>query len=276
MAPPDTDLVPDSGPTVASRTCMVVGRVVQQAARALADAMAHALEEKENKNGGLGGAAPQKSASQQSPPQKKITYDPAQAAFVRDPQTVATWDEAVAQLRATDAWPLRTSRVYEPPPDLQWDELAYRGDAYPVFSWAADVAHVELDVDTYEIKVLEFFTAEDVGKAIHPRLVEGQIEGGTLQGIGYGMMEELVMKDGAVLNPRMTNYIIPTSLDAPEIRTYLVEVPFSGGPHGAKGVGELPLDGAAPAVAAAIEMAAGVRVTEAPFTPEKLFRAWAR
>jgi CO/xanthine dehydrogenase Mo-binding subunit len=131
-------------------------------------------------------------------------------------------------------------------------------------------------VDTYEIKVLEFFTAEDVGKAIHPRLVEGQIEGGTLQGIGYGMMEELVMKDGAVLNPRMTNYIIPTSLDAPEIRTYLVEVPFSGGPHGAKGVGELPLDGAAPAVAAAIEMAAGVRVTEAPFTPEKLFRAWAR
>jgi CO/xanthine dehydrogenase Mo-binding subunit len=227
MAPHDTLSVPDSGPTVASRTTMVVGKVVQEATRKLVARVAQA-------SGGKG------------------------------------ISEAVPGLRDHPEWPFRTQHTYETQEGTQWDADAYVGDAYPCFGWAADVAVVEVDLDTYETKILEFHTAEDVGKALHPRMVEGQIEGGTLQGIGYAYLEEVKMEGGAVLNNRMTNCIIPTALDAPEIYAYVVEEPYSFGPHGAKGVGELPLDGAAPAVAAAVEHATGVHVDSAPFTPEML------
>lgn len=250
MAEPDTDKVPDSGPTVASRTCMVVGRVVQRAAQDLIQSMVKAVGEGQ-----------------------ELTYDPSKLAFMKGDEVFCTWKEASEKIRQTPAWPMRVETVYQGDPSIVWDEVAYRGDAYPVFSWGADVAVVEVNMDTFEIKMLALHTAEDVGKAINPLLVEGQIEGGTLQGIGYAVMEELKMKDGAVLNHRMTNYIIPTSLDAPEIHTYIVEVPYSNGPYGAKGVGELPMDGPAPAVAAAISMATGAHVCEIPFTPEKLQRA---
>lgn len=248
MAVPDTSHVPDSGPTVASRTLMVVGKVVQQATRKLIAK--------------LGEAYP------------GATYDPDQQAYVdADGAVVASWQDAAAAAYEAAGGPIRVEQTYEPDPNVEWDGDKYLGDAYPVYSWAADVASVEIDLDTYEIDLLDFHTAEDIGKAIHPIIVEGQLEGGTLQGIGYGTCEELHMKDGAVLNNRMTNYIIPTSLDSPEILVHLVELPFIGGPHGAKGLGELPTDGPAPAIAAAIAHATGAEVNETSFTPEKLHRA---
>ena len=115
--------------------------------------------------------------------------------------------------------------------------------------------------------------AVDVGRVMNPILCAGQVEGGTLQAIGWALTEKLVTRDGKILNPRMTNYIVPTSLDAPPFTTILVEAPYSRGPGGAKGVGELPMDGGAPAVAAAIEHATGLVLDRVPLLPEDLFEA---
>ena len=202
---PDTSLVPDSGPTVASRTCMVVGQVLLMAAREL-------------KEKGL----------------RKAFYS------------------------------------YSSPPGIDWDDETYTGDAYPAYSWGAEVVEVEVDMDTFETRVVKITTAQDMGRAIHPMIVEGQIEGGTLQAVGYGLFEDVVMENGRVVNNRMTNYIIPTSLDAPDMETILIEKEYPYGPFGAKGIGELPMDGAAPAIAAAVFNATGAFVEQIPITPERL------
>ena len=112
----------------------------------------------------------------------------------------------------------------------------------------------------------------EVGRAIHPTLCKGQIEGGTLQAIGWALMEEVKLKDGRYLNDRLATYIIPTVRDTPRIDVHLLERPWEGGPFGAKGVGELPMDGGAPAVAQAIDNALGIEVTEIPATPERLMK----
>jgi CO/xanthine dehydrogenase Mo-binding subunit len=236
--PPSTSGAPDSGPTVASRTVMVVGSIVEQGARKVAE---------------------------------RVRDFAAQAGM--------TMGGAEDFARAADALLMKAGeRVselveYQPSRENQWDDAAYRGDAYPCYAWGCDVAEVEVDLDTYEVKVLGFWAAQDVGKAIHPVMCAGQIEGGTLQAIGWALYEDVVWKDGKILNPRMTNYVIPTAKDAPMFQTMLVEHPFSGGPNGAKGVGELPMDGGAPAVAAAVEQALGVELNDLPLLPEKLFEA---
>jgi CO/xanthine dehydrogenase Mo-binding subunit len=136
------------------------------------------------------------------------------------------------------------------------------------------VVEVEVDLDTFETRVTRVTTAQDIGKAIHPVLAAGQIEGGTLQGLGWALLEEVRWKEGRVWNHQLTNYIIPTSADAPPIDVEIVESPYSKGPQGAKGLGELPMDAPAPAVVAAIADAIGVRVDEIPVTPERLRAAY--
>jgi CO/xanthine dehydrogenase Mo-binding subunit len=131
-----------------------------------------------------------------------------------------------------------------------------------------------VDLDTFEIDVVGFWSAVDVGRAIHPVLCRGQLDGGALQSIGWALCEEVQWKDGHILNPRMTTYIVPTALDAPPFMTDLVEEPYTFGPGGAKGIGELPMDGGAPALAAAIEHATGIAFNRIPMTPERLFDAW--
>ncbi|MGH9842182.1 MAG: molybdopterin cofactor-binding domain-containing protein, partial [Blastocatellia bacterium] len=168
---------------------------------------------------------------------------------------------------------LRAYARYAHPPGVEWNDDSYSGDAYPVFSWGAEVAEVEVDPDTYEVTVTRITTAQDIGRAIHPMLAEGQIEGGTLQAVGYGVLEELVWDRGRIVNNQLTNYIIPTSLDAPEIETIIIEKEYPHGPFGAKGVGELPMDGAAPAIAAAVYNATNALITEIPITPERMFAA---
>jgi len=116
-------------------------------------------------------------------------------------------------------------------------------------------------------------TAQDIGKAINPLLVEGQIIGGTAQGLGYALLEQAVYKDGAMQNAQLTNYIIPTSLDMPPLDVVLVEKPYARGPSGAKGIGELPMDVPGPAVAAAIFRATGLLIPELPILPEKILAA---
>jgi CO/xanthine dehydrogenase Mo-binding subunit len=169
----------------------------------------------------------------------------------------------------------RIDQKFEPYPGVGFDDETYRGDAYPAFGWAACVASVEVDLDTGEVSVRDVVAADDVGRVIHPILAEGQVEGGTLQAVGYATIEEIKLRDGRYLNDRLATYIIPTSLDAPRITTILVEAPFDGVPHGAKGVGELPMDVGAPAVIAAIADATGVWISDLPASPERILAALA-
>jgi len=134
---------------------------------------------------------------------------------------------------------------------------------------------VDVDTATGEVRVTDVVTAVDCGKAIHPVMAEGQIEGGALQAVGWATIEEIKMKDGRYLNDRLATYLIPTALDAPRLKTILVENPYSGGPFGAKGIGELPMDGPAPAIIAAIHDATGAWLDEVPATPEKVLTACA-
>jgi CO/xanthine dehydrogenase Mo-binding subunit len=214
---PDTDMVPDSGPTVASRTCMVVGGILHRCA----------VEMKEK----LGGLTPQ-------------------------------------QYFKTNG-PLLITHQYEPPPGLVWDDVTYRGDAYGTFAYACNVAEIEIDMTTYEVRPTHMTVIHEIGRAIHPVLLAGQIEGGTAQGIGYALLENVVMKNGAMANASMTNYVVPTTLDTPPMDVHIMESPYLHGPFGAKGVGELPIDGPAPALVNAVRYA-GFDVASIPVLPELL------
>ena len=226
IAPQDTSFVPDSGPTVASRTAMVVGGLLIRAA---------------------GRLRLQVEASTGRP-------------FAESYREVG---------------PMRVDEQFEPYPGVAFDDETYTGDAYPAFGWACAVVRVDVDLDTGEVAVLDCVSADEIGRVIHPVLAEGQVEGGTLQAIGYATIEEIKLQDGRYLNDRLATYLIPTALDAPPIRSILVEKPFSGSPHGAKGVGELPMDVAAPAVVAAIHDATRVWIHDLPATPERILAAMA-
>jgi CO/xanthine dehydrogenase Mo-binding subunit len=168
--------------------------------------------------------------------------------------------------------PLVITRQYERPPDMQWDDTSYRGDAYGSYSWACDVAELEVDRDTWEVTPISLTTVHEIGKAIHPVLARGQIEGGSVQGLGYALFEQVVMREGRMANAQLTNYIIPTTLDTPKMDVIILENPYKHGPFGAKGVGEMPIDGPAPAVVNALRHA-GFDLREIPAMPEKIMSA---
>jgi CO/xanthine dehydrogenase Mo-binding subunit len=229
--PHDTAIVPDSGPTVASRTCMVVGGVVKKAAEQLR-------------------AALQAETGLQS----------------------NDFDTLIAA--RTNTIPLRVMAEYEDDGSMDWDDATYTGDAYPTYGWNCSVVDLDVDLDTGEVLYRRYIGSTDVGKAINPVIVAGQLEGGSLQGLGYATAEEVVLDDaGRMRNDRLTNYIIPTALDAPEMVTRIIEIPYANGPFGAKGVGEIPHDGPAPAVAQAIENATGIVLDILPMTPERVIAA---
>jgi CO/xanthine dehydrogenase Mo-binding subunit len=176
----------------------------------------------------------------------------------------------IAAAMAADGADLAETVQYTPPPGIAWDDATYTGAAYPVFGWAACLVDVAVDLDSYEVIVERCVQAVDVGKAINPVIVRGQIEGGTLQALGWALLESVTYKDGRVTNANMTNCIVPTFADAPELETVLVEVPYPYGPSGAKGVGEIPMDGPAAAVCNALEDALGCAFDEVPVLPEAI------
>jgi CO/xanthine dehydrogenase Mo-binding subunit len=229
---PDTGVVPNSGPTVASRTAMIVGKLVESAARAVQQALF--------KSGLL-------------------------------KQGYGTKDFGDACRKYIDKFGALQSLVkYEHPRDLHWDDERYQGDAYGAYAWAVYVAEVSVDTRTAEVRVEDFVAVQEVGKVINPVLAAGQIEGGVAQGIGFALYENVVWQEGRMVNGQMTNYIMPTSMDVPPIRVFFEEIPYPRGPAGAKGLGELPLDGTAPAIANAIAHATGVDIRRIPVTPESL------
>jgi CO/xanthine dehydrogenase Mo-binding subunit len=183
-------------------------------------------------------------------------------------------DFAVACRRYVEKFgPLKSVSQYQPPPGLHWDDAKYQGDAYGAYAWAVYVAEISVDTASYETRVDDFVAVQEVGKVIHPILAAGQIEGGVAQGIGYALYENVVWQEGRMVNGQMTNYIMPTSMDVPPIRVFFEEIPYAYGPAGAKGIGELPMDGAAPAIVNAIEHATGASITRIPVTPEVLMEA---
>jgi CO/xanthine dehydrogenase Mo-binding subunit len=229
---PDTGRVPNSGPTVASRTSMVVGKLVESAVTGLKQTLAGS------------GFLPEKYSESEF---KKACAD------------------YIAKFGS-----LKTSSTYQPPPNVHWDDEKYQGDAYGAYAWAIYVAEVSFDELTYEARVEDFVALQEVGRVLNPVLAAGQIEGGVAQAIGFTLFENVVWKDGRMANNQMTNYIIPTPADIPPIRVFFEENPYAYGPGGAKGIGELPMDGAAPAILNAIENATGVSFNQVPLMPEQL------
>ena len=227
-APLDTALVPNSGPTVASRTTMVVGGLV-------ADAASRLRREVEARTG--------------------------------RPFAESYREDAAAH------GPTRIDARFDGYPGIEWDQERYRGDAYPAFSWAAAVAFVDVDLDTGQVAVRRVVAVDEPGRVVNPLLAAGQVEGGTLQAVGYATIEEMQVAGGRYRNDRLATYLVPTALDAPEIETHLMEVPFPDAPHGAKGLGELPMDVGAPAVIDAIHDATGAWITELPATPARVLEA---
>jgi CO/xanthine dehydrogenase Mo-binding subunit len=163
---------------------------------------------------------------------------------------------------------------YLAPRTTQFDQET--GYSTPNFAYAfvAQAAEVEVDSETGHVHILRFVSADDVGQAINPALVEGQVEGAVVQAQGYAVMEDWKTKDGRVLSDQLSTYLIPTIWDIPEkVETVIVEVPDPNGPWGARGLGELPFLTVAPVIGAAIHDAIGVWVDEFPFTPERVLRA---
>jgi CO/xanthine dehydrogenase Mo-binding subunit len=233
MAPADTGIVPNSGPTVASRTAMVVGKLVERASHQLLTMLRERARLHEN--------------------------------FSREEFTVAC-----ERYRAEVGEVVSMCR-YEAPPNIFWDDQTYRGEAYPAFAWSVQVAQVAVDTVTYSAEVEEFWSVQEVGRVLNPVLAGGQIEGGIAQGIGYALYEKVLLQNGHMANNQMTNYIMPTAEDVPPIHVHFEEIPFKHGGFGAKGIGELPHDGPAPAILNAIRDAIGVGFHTIPLLPEDLF-----
>src|SRR5580698_3711958 len=229
---PDTAYVPNSGPTVASRTAMIVGKLVETAAAGLLKLLR-------------------------------------ERGLLREGYSAADFSHACC-LYVGSHGALKSFVKYDHPRDLHWDDQKYSGDAYGAYAWAVYVAEVSVDTRTAEVRVNDFVAVQEVGKVINPVLAAGQIEGGVAQGIGFALYENVVWQEGRMLNAQMTNYVMPTSVDLPTIRVYFEEIPYGRGPAGAKGIGELPLDGTAPAIANAIVHATGVDVRRIPITAETL------
>jgi len=237
MAQPDTLQVPNSGPTVASRTVMVVGKLVQSAALGIRQTLISS-----NLLGAIYTAEEFRSACRQ---------------YVSEHGQFRSWSR------------------YEAPADIFWDDQKYRGEAYAAFAWAVYIAEVTVDLTTYSVSVDDFVALQEVGRVLHPLLATGQIIGGVAQAIGFSLYEKVVWQNGRMQNGQMTNYIMPTSADLPPIRVFFEELGNVYGAYGAKGIGELPMDGPAPAIVNAVEDALGLRFDSVPLLPEDIMDALA-
>ncbi len=206
---PDTDRVPDSGPTVASRSLMIVGRLLEKAAIRMK----------------------------------------------------ADWKVGEYQM---------VEEHYVHSDLIPWDGNSFSGDAYPTYSWGVNVVEVYVDTLLATTEVRNVWGAFDIGTAIDVTIVKGQMEGGMLQGLGYGSMENMKQSGGIIRQASITDYMIPTAKDTVNFKTVLVDNPYKEGPFGAKGAGELTLIGTAPAYTAAVENAIGAAVYQIPLTPEKI------
>lgn len=246
VLPVDTSRVPDSGPTVASRTTIASGKAVVRAAAPLRQRIEGVARR-------LLGGEPEVDEGRLRFGGESLSFAEVAAACYDERQPMSSVGQWVS-------------------PETSFDAEG-QGEAYAVYSYSATVAEVEVDVETGEVRVLDIWTAIDVGRAVNPDQVEAQIEGGVVQATGYALMEGLVLKRGEILNPNLSAYIIPTTLDVPRVHPFYVEAPYSGGPYGAKGFGEVPMIGTPVAIANAVANALGARPRALPMTGERVLEA---
>ena len=236
----------NAGSTSASRQSMMAGGAVQMACRLIRDRLAARAR---HRAGGNGEALP----------------EPVE---LRDGELVAR-GEPVANLVDLLAEPVAETAVYRHRPTTGFDP-AGQGDIHVTFTFAAERAVVEVDTELGMARVVHVTAAIDAGKVLNPRGFEGQIEGGTGQGLGFALMEELQIENGVVRNPSFTDYLIPTVLDMPPVETYAVEEPDPGAPYGLKGIGEAPAIVSTAAIVAALRDASGRELNRVPVTPDDL------
>ncbi len=250
----DTDITPWDVGAHASRTTFIAGNSARLAAadakRQILEAAAQAFKQKAENLDMRAGQIFVKGESEE-----RIPYDKA----IRARHFRPDGDIILAR-----GW-------YEPPTDKQDKE--FRGNISAAYAFAAQAAEVQVDTETGQVTVLKVAAAHDVGRAINPMAVEGQIEGGVSMGLGYGLSEELVLEEGKLLNPNFADYALPTALDMPPIDAIIVETVDPAGPFGAKGMAEPAVNPTAPAIANAIYDAVGVRIKDLPITAEKVLKA---
>jgi len=250
----DTALTPLAGTTTATRQLYMSGNAVFQAASAV----------------------------------RKVLLDRASKYFKEEPENLDLADDEVfvkdkpeeslplaelAKICAAEGLPLSNLALFKAPFTGPIDLETGQGNVFPDFTFGTHAIEVAVDTETGEIEVLKSVACHDVGRAINPAAVEGQIQGGSAMGLGYALMEELVVKDGVIQTPSLSEYLIPTALDFPTTKVIILESGTGVGPFGAKGIGEPALTPAAPAVANAVANAIGVRIYDLPLTPEKMLAA---
>lgn len=249
----DSSKVPDSGPTVASRGTLMGGNAIIEAASPLRERLFKVALDMLIKAGGKSG--------------KMIAHD---GIFEMDGKQV-TFKEVVLE-----SWGRRLKMCEEGwyvAPHVSFRLDNGQGDAYVIYSYSADIAEVSVDTETGVTKVDKIWAAYDVGRIVNPVLATGQAQGGILQGMSWAMFENLQYKNGIMVNPNFTDYVCATTKDKPEYDITFVEKFYDEGPYQAKGMGEVPLIGVAPAIANAIKNACGARIDSVPLLPEKVWRA---
>jgi len=253
LVKPDTDLVPESGPTVGSRSTTLMGNAIIMAVRQVkasilemaSEMLLVPVERLEAKN--------------------RLIYDR------EDTHKSLAFKEVAAKCMATGKRLI--GQGWWTPPAASLDPETGQGNPYFVYTYSTHMAEVLVDVETGEVEITDYVAAFDVGKAINPKALEGQIEGGVAMGLGYALMEEVAMVDGVPQNLNLQDYLIPTTLDMPDIKPIIIEVENKFGPYGAKGIGEMPNIPATPAILNAITDACGGRVRSLPADPERVFNA---
>jgi CO/xanthine dehydrogenase Mo-binding subunit len=250
---PDTDLVPDSGPTVASRSTVFGGKAMLIAAEKLRVKLAEVASE------------------MLSCPARDLVFKGDSIGQAGHEENRVGFDELVSECVRRGITLREEGRAFKPLP--AWDSRAGRGDLAPSYAFAAHVAEVEVDTETGKVDVVNYFAAHDSGAVVSREQYESQIVGGVAQGLGYALMEELILKDGIIRNKTFLDYHIPTAADIPNIKTIIVEAPDDFGPFGAKGVGEAGIEPVAGAVANAVYNALGFPIRRFPYTPERVSEA---
>lgn len=254
LVKPDTDLVPESGPTVGSRSTTLMGNAIILAC----------AQVRESLN--------QKAAEMLGVEPDNLVFR-ARKVFDRDNPSGKSLEFRQVAAAAMASGMRLIGQGWWAPPKATLDPETGQGSPYFVYTYSTHMAEVEVDVQTGEVAVTDYVASFDVGKAINPKALEGQIEGGVAMGLGYALMEKVVLEKGMPQNLSLQNYLIPTMLDMPDLTPVVLEHTNHKGPFGAKGIGEMPNIPATPAIINAVANACGGRVRSLPANPEAVF--WA-
>jgi len=249
----DTAVTPDAGATSASRQTYISGNAVRRAAASAGDIILS------------------KASEMLGVPAKNLVLAEGAVSLEKERNINLSLTDVLAECKKQGIVVLGSGSFN--PEVTGLDEETGQGVPYATYAFATQWAEVEVDTETGHVQILQIVAAHDVGKAINPLAVEGQIEGGCAMGLGYAIMEEAITEAGVIGNPKLSSYIIPTTCDCPPVKTIIVEDAEKSGPFGAKGVGEPALIPTAPAVVNAISKALGIRFYELPITPEKILSA---